>query len=360
MTANDFVTSAAALLSLVLAPAAIAARLDDGARSPALAPDVMLERIALGSCLHQHRDQSILNRITADRPDLMLYLGDNVYGDIRDDDVEALENAYIKQAGSTPLNRLRSTTPRLAVWDDHDYGLNDAGAEFPFRAEAKAFFTKFWHIDPARFSERDGIEDAWIVGPPGRRIQFILLDTRSYRSRLKPTDARGAVGKERYLPDPAPDKTMLGDDQWAWLAGQLQQPADLRVIVSSIQVIADGHGWEAWRALPAERERFYDTLRETGAEGVILVSGDRHRAGIYTRTDVLDYPLWEFTTSSLNLPIESGTEEPGPYRVGPSYRGANYGLIDIDWREGRLLFEVVDEAGGSALMQSIALADLRR
>ena len=358
--ARHLVTRATALLITALTPAAMAAGIDAGARSPELAPDATLERIALGSCLHQDDDQSILDRITADRPDLMLYLGDNVYGDIRENDVETLENAYLKQTQSAPLNRLRAITPRLAVWDDHDYGLNDAGAEFPYRAEAKAFFTDFWHLDPARFAGREGIEDAWIVGPPGRRVQFILLDTRSYRSALKETDARGAVGKERYLPDTDPAKTMLGEAQWAWFAEELRKPADLRVIVSSIQVIADGHGWEAWRTLPAERERFYETLRTSGAEGVIVVSGDRHRAGIYARDDVLDYPLWEFTTSSLNRPIRNGSEEPGPHRVGPSYTDANYALLDIDWREGRLLFEVIGEDGSSALIQSVALADLRR
>ncbi len=58
----------------------------------------------------------------------------------------------------------------------------------------------------------------------GMRVQVILLDMRWFRSPLKITDQRGAPGKERYLPDPDPTKTMLGETQWAWLADELRKP----------------------------------------------------------------------------------------------------------------------------------------
>ena len=74
--------------------------------------------------------------------------------------------------------------------------------------------------------------------------------TRFFRSALKPTDDFGKPGKERYLPDDDPEKTMLGDAQWAWLWEELQKPADLRLLVSSVQVVSEGHGWEAWKMLP--------------------------------------------------------------------------------------------------------------
>ena len=68
---------------------------------------------------------------------------------------------------------------------------------------------------------------------------------------LKPTDQPGAAGKERYVPDDDPGKTMLGEVQWAWLADRLREPAELRLIVSSIQVVAEAHGWERWGNLAA-------------------------------------------------------------------------------------------------------------
>jgi alkaline phosphatase D len=105
-------------------------------------------------------------------------------------------------------------------------------------------------------------------------VQVILLDTRFFRSPLKPTDQRNAPGRERYLPDEDPTKTMLGEAQWAWLADRLREPAEVRLIVSSVQVLAEGHGWERWGNFPRERQRLYDLIRDTGARGVVYLSGD--------------------------------------------------------------------------------------
>ncbi|GAB4517665.1 MAG: hypothetical protein Kow00133_02150 [Amphiplicatus sp.] len=197
-------------------------------------------------------------------------------------------------------------------------------------------------------------------------MQIILLDTRYFRSPLKPTDEYGARGKERYLPDPDPAKTMLGEAQWAWLAEELKKPADLRLLVSSIQVIADGHGFEAWRMLPAEREKLYATIREAGADNLIILSGDRHLAGLYRRAGALDYPLFEATSSSLNLPqsawrAQSGEAyvEPGPWRLGDPYYEANYGLLEIDWAAREVIVTIRGADGAAALSERIALDTLR-
>lgn len=221
--------------------------------------------------------------------------------------------------------------PHVAIWDDHDYGINDGGGSFPFRAQAKALFLDFWEVpagDPRR--QRDGLHVSWTVGDMGERLQIILLDTRSFRSDLRPTDERGAPGKERYLPDPDPTKTMLGDLQWRWLEEQLREPADLRLIVSSIQVVADGHGWESWRNLPAERERLIELIDRTGATGVVFLSGDRHLGAIYRRAGDAPYPLYELTSSSLNRPFLDA-EEAGPLRLGAVYGTENFGTVEIDW-----------------------------
>ncbi len=312
---------------------------------PALEASGELTHIGFGSCLDQERPQPILDRIVDEDFDLFLFLGDNVYGDVERDrprDMTPLEEAYALQSRSAGLRKLRGTTPILVTWDDHDYGLNDAGADFPGREGAESLFEEFWEIPAgAASAQRPGVYDSVVLGPPGRRVQILLLDTRFFRSPLKPTDEKGALGKERYMPDPDPAKTMLGEAQWSWLEGELRKPAELRLLVSSIQVIAEGHGWEAWRTLPAQRQRLYTTLRESKAQGLIVLSGDRHRAGLYVQEEALDYPLYELTSSSLNLPIEGIKEEPGPRRLGPTYWKENYGAIDIDWSDGTVVLKVV-------------------
>ncbi len=331
-----------ARIGALCTPALLALACGTAEEQPAVAAvaEPALERIGIGSCLKQDEPQPIFDAVLDDDFDLFVFLGDNVYGDVESEDLRELRDAYRAQSAADGFSRLREAVPLAATWDDHDYGLNDGGADFFGREEAQRIFEDFWDVSAdSERAARPGVHDAVTYGPPGQRVQLILLDTRYFRSALRPTDERGAPGKERYLPDPDPSKTMLGEDQWSWLRGVLEEEADLRILASSIQVIADGHGFEAWRQLPAERDRLYALLRETGANGVVIVSGDRHRAGIYRRDDVLDYPLLELTASSLNAAFSS-EEEAGPYRLGPTYRSENYGALSIDWASRVVTLEV--------------------
>lgn len=141
------------------------------------------------------------------------------------------------------FQRLRQAVPHLTVWDDHDHDLSHGGAGWELAPVAKDEFLRFWRVsesDPRRI--RPGVHHAQMVAAGERRVQVIGLDTRWFRSPLKPADQRGAVGKERYLPEPDPAKTMLGAYQWRRLEERLATPADAHVIVSSIQRVAEGHG----------------------------------------------------------------------------------------------------------------------
>jgi alkaline phosphatase D len=246
--------------------------------------------------------------------------------------------------------------PTLAVWDDHDFGKNDGGGDFPQKALAQAMFNSFWNIpstDPLR--SRPGLYRSVTIGPAGQRVQIIMLDTRYFRDPLRPTDQRDAPGRERYIPHP-PDAAydVLSASQWAWLEKTLQEPAEFRIIASSIQVIADGHGYERWGQFPAALARLYRLVGTTGVRGVVFVSGDRHLAAINRRDDLVGYALYDLTASAINagnwrqgMPTDLG--EAGPYRLGPSYTRANYGRIGIDWMKRVLKLEVIGMAGQVAL-----------
>ncbi|MEO1038965.1 MAG: alkaline phosphatase D family protein [Pseudomonadota bacterium] len=304
--------------------------------------------IAFGSCNTSEREIPILDTVAAQDHDLFMYLGDNVYGDADSDDatLPELRAAYHMMAEREEFARLRAATPMIATWDDHDYGQNDMGGRFAFKGFAEQLFLDFWRApsDDERRA-REGVYTDYAFGPDGQRVQIIVLDTRYFRSDLTPTDERGAVGKERYLPSDDPNQTMLGEAQWTWLEEALEEPADLRLIATSIQVHADGHGWEAWRTMPLERDRLYGLIDETGAEGVVFVSGDRHSAGIYVRRDVASYPLYEITSSALNMSFRDENNEPGPHRIGDMYAPVNYGVIEIDWSDRELALQIRDLDG---------------
>lgn len=152
-------------------------------RGPATA-DEPLTRIALGSCARQNLEQPIWDPIVAAKPDLFLFLGDNIYGDSKD--IQVLRSKYAQLAAKPGYQRLKATCPILATWDDHDYGADDAGAEYPLKVESQKLFLDFFDepVDSPR-RQREGIYDAKVFGPSGQRVQILLLDTRDFVGRSK-------------------------------------------------------------------------------------------------------------------------------------------------------------------------------
>jgi alkaline phosphatase D len=100
------------------------------------------KRIAFGSCAKQDKPQPIWNAVLASDPDLFIFLGDNIYGDTRD--MAVLRRKYAELAAQPGFVRLTERTPILATWDDHDYGENDAGVDYPFKDESRQIFCDFW------------------------------------------------------------------------------------------------------------------------------------------------------------------------------------------------------------------------
>jgi alkaline phosphatase D len=326
----------------------------------------LVTRIAFGSCADEEKPQPIWDAVLAYKPDLFLFLGDNVYGDERGGKelpraqaLDGLRHAYATARNVPGFMAVKNGVRHLATWDDHDYGANDGGAEFAGKREAQKLFLEFWNIarDDPRHT-RDGVYHAQIFGRAHMRVQVILLDTRFFRSPLKDTDRR-APGKERYVPDSDPGKTMLGEAQWAWLGERLREPAELRLIVSSIQVLAEGHGWERWGNLPRERQRLFDLIRDSQAGGVVFLSGDRHIGAIYRETAGVPYPLVEVTASGINQTFVTN-REPGPNRLGAVYGAENFGTIDVDWWEGRLTLSLRGMNGEPVRRHAVAIDELRR
>ncbi|MGB0578430.1 MAG: alkaline phosphatase D family protein [Limisphaerales bacterium] len=321
-----------------------------------------VHRIAFGSCAKESNPQPIWNSIVEADPELFLFIGDNIYGDSRE--VEILADKW-KLLGAKPgYQKLKSKCRILATWDDHDYGWNDAGTEYPLKRESQKLFLDFFD-EPADSPRRkqEGIYDAKIFGPKGQRIQIILLDTRYHRSRLlkgRNLEERGEGRSGPYLPNPDPGATMLGASQWKWFEQQLKVPAELRIIATSIQLLSNEHRYEKWGNLPHERERFFNLLRKIRPNGAIVISGDRHTAE-FSRTEIgLGYPLYDITSSSLNQ-RHRWRSEINPYRVGGMYFDENFGMINVDWSEDdpTVRMQIRDMDGRIAMQFRHQLSELK-
>ncbi len=335
-------------------------------RAPAGLPlpgaDQPLTRILVGSCLNEETEAApALEEISREKADLFLMIGDNVYGDrdgqnytVNQADLGELRESFSDLAKRPDFQALRAAHPMMVAWDDHDFGANDGGKDFPFRRLAERIHERFWGLEKQDVGAWPGTYYARTFGPEGQRTQVIMLDTRFFRTPLMATDEWGVKGKERYIPSTDAHQDMLGTDQWTWLENQLQKPADLRLIVSSVQVMAtDGHGWEAWSRLPKEQGRLYGLINQTNANGVVFVSGDRHTAFLYRKNDVLPYPAYELTASSLNVAFAETTDERDSAQIGEGYPPENFGAIDIDWNSGTAALSIKANDGTTVRETSV-------
>jgi alkaline phosphatase D len=302
-----------------------------------------VSRIAFGSCAQQWLSQPIWNEVAARKPDLFIFLGDAIYGDWDGEKVfvptpETLKRDWNRLDAIPEFAAFKSKVPILATWDNHDYGKHDGGAEFALKEESKKLFLDFFD-EPADSPRRNraGIYDAKIFGPPGKRIQIILLDTRTFKSPYikdeRSKQEKAALGiRGQYLPNTDPDATLLGRDQWEWFETQLRQPADLRLIASSTQVLADEKAMEEWGNFPVERQRLFDLIEKTKAAGVVLLSGNVHYAEI-SKSDEGPYPLYDFTSSGMTHTTPAYAELRNRRRIAGPFTGFNFGLIEIDWEK---------------------------
>lgn len=311
------------------------------AQTSSLSDDRLVSRVAFGSCALQWKPQPIWNAVVAGKPDLFLFLGDAIYGDWDGKDVfvptpKTLRRDWDRLAAIPEFKSFRSKVPILATWDNHDYGKHDGGAEYALKEQSKKLFLDFFgepSASPRR--SRPGIYDAKMLGPEGKRVQIILLDTRTFKgpyikdSRTKAQKAALNI-RGQYLPNTSRDATLLGARQWAWLEEQLRNPAEVRLIASSTQIIADEKAMEEWGNFPLERKRLFDLIASTNAKGVVLLSGNVHYAEI-SATDEGPYRLYDFTSSGMTHNDPGYATLNNKRRVAGPFTKFNFGIVEIDW-----------------------------
>jgi alkaline phosphatase D len=313
-------------------------------------------RIALVSCARMAWDsvQPIWTAIARDRPDVVVWLGDNNYFE-RGDSVTGVEADYASlermafrhaQLRAVPnLQPVLRGIPNVAMWDDHDYGGSDSDRTFPLREGSTVLFTRYW-ANP--YWGGPGVDGTWSHFGIGD-VEIFLTDNRFWRD---PNN------------DPAsPTKTMLGAAQKAWLKERLaQSEARVKIVAVGSQVLADYHEWESYGQFAHERAELLAWIRTQGIDGVVFVSGDRHLSELMRHDPEGGYPLYELTASPVaNRPFVTGLEIPNPIRLEGYGAGYNYGLLDIDTTAsgGTITFRIMDVEGQEVFAHPVRLDELR-
>jgi alkaline phosphatase D len=304
-------------------------------------------RVAFGSCpkFQDDRVQPIWQVISGFDPDLFFWIGDNIYGDTLDPDI--LREEYRRQRDVWGLQPLLHSTSHLAVWDDHDFALNNHDRENPIKYEALEVFKDYWANPSYGLPEVPGVFFSYSYG----KVDFFFIDDRFYRDPNSDPDT--------------PEKTMLGTAQYQWLEnGLAASEAVFKVIVSGSGFSkAKGEGGDSWAAFLHERDRLFDFIRDEEITGVVLATGDSHvgELNVIPWSEKGGYDLYDLVSSPLaQRNPDSWLHRRPERRIRPVYfKGSSVGVIDFifDDNEPRLMYRVIDIHGRNVWEPFVVRAD---
>lgn len=294
--------------------------------------------IAFGSCNKQNKTNLLWSEIKKNNPDLWIWGGDNIYADT--EDMNKMEKEYQQLKNQKGYQDLIQDIPVLAIWDDHDFGENDGGVEYPKKKEAQSLFLDFLNVDAdSKRRQQDGIYHSQIIKNEKGSIKIILLDTRYFRTKLTRNQE---VKTKRYVPNIYGEGTVLGNKQWQWLQTELHNStADFNIIVTSIQFLSSEHGFETWGNFPHEVDKLKNIIGKSSAKGVFFISGDRHISEFSKlEFDQLSYPLIDFTSSGLTHAYTSYSGEPNKFRVQDVVSKISFGLLQFDFENKKVTMQM--------------------
>lgn len=308
-----------------------------GGAAHTMAQDGIVTKIAVIGCHRQHSPAPALEFFADQvRPDFAIWVGDNVYADTRTDAQYIAEQLEVL-ANKPGFGTLRNNTPFLVTWDDHDYGLNNAGGDYSLKVESRNVHRMFWELEDEIPSSRSGVFYAKRETlSNGKVIQFLMIDGRYNRGN--PSD---------------PEADALGEDQWTWLAQELEKQADLRLFVSGYQVLLElPTRWEAWIKIGRSRQRLFDLLSEKQVNNLLFITGDQHYAEVLQSANSLPYNTYEIMASGINQ-----SERAGKARnriAGPDKTHDSSPVLEVHWTDDPFIrFLVYDAQTGRISLEHI-------
>jgi alkaline phosphatase D len=316
--------------------------------------------VAIGSCAYINEpewdrpgdpyggDYQVFTALAAKKPDLMLWLGDNVYyREVDWNTVAGMRRRYTHTRALPEMQPLLGAGHNYAMWDDHDYGPNNSDRSFRLRSAALETFQLFWANPTYGTEETKGAFTRFEWGD----AEFFLLDDRFHRS-----------------PNDAPDdesKTMFGREQLQWLMDALvSSGATFKIVAGGNQMLNPLGFYEAFSNYSREYQKLLGYIKERKIPGVLFLSGDRHHTELIKLDDPGFYPLYDYTSSPLtSSTYKSDRELNNPDRVPGTLVNdvRNFGLLRFSGprRQRTLTLECYDAKGDRRWSHQIKAADLR-
>lgn len=310
-------------------------------------------RVGFGACAgYTPQNERMWDTLAGQDLQAFLMLGDNVYIDAPAS-AETQRYCYYRRYSRPEWRRFVGSTPVFAVWDDHDFGTNEAigGPD----VDVPAWKIDVWRVFVENFNnpyyaggaERPGVWHDFAIGD----VDFFLLDGRYYRD-----DPR------------TPRPSMLGPVQKAWLFEKLAaSTATFKVIASPVPwafgvkrgpPAGRPRASDAWEGYPDEREQVFRFIEDHQIDGVVLLSGDRHRSDAWKIPREGGGVFFEWlsarlTNSEYHRPVENENCI-FSYEKKPSFGRLTF-VTDIP--EPTVTYEVLNIDGEILFEQTVALQE---
>jgi len=260
--------------------------------------------IAIGACARNGSNGAVFDTIRELDPLLYLITGDLHYGDTGENSIERYREVMDLTLSQPAQSALYRSTPIAYVWDDHDYGPNDADGNSPSRQAAMESYRE--HVPSYELSgPESAVYQAFTIG----RVRFVLTDARSARNL-------------DFDEDPG-ITSMLGAEQKKWFKNEVVEASrshEVVVWVNPVPWIAEERvGADTWGGFPDERRELADHIADNGIDNLLMVSGDAHMVAIDDGTNT-DYS----TNGSGGFPLlhSAALDRPGSVKGGPYSEGA--------------------------------------
>jgi alkaline phosphatase D len=312
--------------------------------------------VAVGSCAYVNEplwdrpgkgygdSLMIFQTLARQKPDLMLWIGDNTY--TREGDWNSrggFMHRYTHTRSLPEMQELLSTSQHYATWDDHEYGPNDSDRGFWNKEISAEAFRTFWPM-PSQPLGKGPVTSTFSWGD----CQFFMLDDRWFRAPNNSSDS---------------SRDFFGEQQINWLIDALTfSRANFKIIACGGQVINDARAFENYAVYPVERRKLLEKLATAKIPGVFFLSGDRHHAELSRLERPGQYPLYDLTTSPLTAGIHNPGKEPNTLRIpGTLFNGHNFALLKFSGtaKERVMTICLKDNRGNLVWEKSIKASELK-
>ena len=289
---------------------------------------------------------TIFNSILSKSPDFMVWLGDNTY--LREADWDSRSGIYHRYTHDRSVKELQpllGSVHHYAIWDDHEYGINDASRTYQLKDVTLKAFNDFW-FNPIPGTPERGISHTFQWSD----AEFFMLDNRWFKVEKEMNDSS-------Y-------KTILGKEQIDWFIESLSQSlATFKFVAIGGQFISNSAAYENYAVLPVERQMIIDRIVENGITGVIFLTGDRHFSEVSVEKPEGFYPIYDFTISPFTSGAGGPRTETNTKRIAGSLieRTRNFAKFNIvgEKKERKIQVEYFNAKGESLYKMEIKAEELK-